>query len=378
MTTLCTELVLRIIDEATADGDKRTARVCSEVGRYWVYPSRPVLFHMLRIDSEANIQCWNSLLNVNAKQRADFAIPPHVHRLVIWRSGQLLHRRHPVTTSQLIARFSSITMLDLRGAALDWDELRGSPLTLVRCLTLQYFSLSHLSYNVVAVFPSLTILNIRDTVLEDVDSSAEDEETVNSIPPGLRDLSLSSIRSQDVYELIHVLRDVPYYWSVRNLIIRCTPHMLNLIFASIPWIKTRLETLICIPRGTLRPVIPLENIELLNHLGAFGFQLLDLDVDTVLPRFSQISSPLLYSLTIGYGLTLLADMPLDLSPAWDTFKDTISDPSRFPHLVGLHITIFDAGQCGMLFMLFMEYSLRHVFVSLIHSPITITIHIRGQ
>ncbi len=219
MVTLCAELVLRIIDEATANGDQHTARVCSEVARYWVYPSQPLLFHTLRVDSEADIQSWNSLLNINAKLRADFAIPPHVRRLVIWRSGQVTYGRSPVTTIQLIARFCSITMLDLRGAILDWAALRGSPLMLVRCLTLQDLSLSHLSHDVVVAFPSLTVLNVHDTVLSPVDSSADDEETFTSNPPGLREVALDSLRSEDVWHLIHIFIDVLYYWGVRNLYI---------------------------------------------------------------------------------------------------------------------------------------------------------------
>ncbi len=136
--------------------------------------------------------------------------------------------------------------------------------------------------------------------------------------------------------------------------------------------------LIFIAIGTLMPVAHLRNIEQLNHIEAFGFQMLDLDADTVLPHIGQISSPKLYSLTICYSLTLLGDTPLDLLPSWETFKTAISDVSRFPHLVGLDITIYDAAQCGMLFLRLMEYSLKCVFVSLHCCHIRIRIHICGQ
>lgn len=250
MPGLCTELILKIIDEVKVDEDHATARSCSEVARYWVFPARSLLFHTIRVDLDTDVQSWNSLLNVNAKLHPDFAVPIHVRRVIIWSAGQATYGPTPVSMEHLIRRFDKITILDLHGAvSIDWNDLRVQPLSLVWCLNLQGWSLSVVSTSITESFPSLSVLNVRDTVLSIVNSSAKDEEAFMTGPPILRVMSVDSLWGTHLVDLIQLFRTIPSYWNVEMLDICCSPRVMDRFFESLPHMKMHLKSLRCRPRG---------------------------------------------------------------------------------------------------------------------------------
>lgn len=252
MPALCAELILKIIDDVNAYGDPATSRACSEVARYWVYPSRVFVFHTIRVNAHTDLQSWTSLLAANSKLQPDFAVAPHVRRIVIFKSGQKSYGMSPTTTAEFIRLFPSLSMLDLRGNAdVEWADLQTRPLSLVRCLNTQCHSLRDACTNIADAFPSLTVLNVRDTLLPDIDSSAGDEEIITLLQPGMRVLTLDSLWGKHLTDLIYIFKAMPSFFSVETLVLRCDPRALELFFESLPLMMIQLKSLHCMPRGSL-------------------------------------------------------------------------------------------------------------------------------
>ncbi|PBK58130.1 hypothetical protein ARMSODRAFT_1028517 [Armillaria solidipes] len=195
----------------------------------------------------------------------------------------------------------------------------------------------------------------------DVGSCAEDEEIINSNPPGFRVLTLESYWDSDVTDLINVFTTIPWYRTVETLTIRCRAQGLDRFFASLPNMKLSLKTLHCKTRTRLTPVTRFQHIESLSSLEVFGINIRDADAAHVLPKLCQIASPHFHSLTICYAVTGVGNSPFEVPDAWMAFRESIKDHSRFPALSSVEINIYDDANCGYMFMRIMRNNLKYLF-----------------
>ncbi len=128
----------------------------------------------------------------------------------------------PITTIQFLRRFPSLTLLDLREAAfLDWTELQIQPLPGIRCLTLQGYHLRPISHLIAQGLPSVSVLNVYNTMHWEVDDCEEDERLIANTPPGLRVITVESYWDNYIDDLIYVFTSDPWYWNAETAILHC-------------------------------------------------------------------------------------------------------------------------------------------------------------